>query len=235
VPPPFVRITALSSNTTPYGETLQPKAQLVVSIVPTDQSHSYAQDFSWLHPSYTTAAETQIRNIIHSSHPDVAFIGFVRPGVGAIPPIAEQQAMWWTALLLGRMPLPTSTPHYHLLASKGARIQYGVDYSAYMSTLARDFQGAPGLIQLYRRHGLRVLLAYCFGASFVTFYRLLGPFEFSDAPRIATTELAETILRRGIIGNFMFGVLPMVFYGVVNAVAYLLDICRLLPEETSIE
>jgi dimethylaniline monooxygenase (N-oxide forming) len=157
----------------------------------------------------------------------------VRPGVGAIPPIAEQQAMWWTALLLGHMRIPTSAPHYHLLASEGARIRYGVDYSAYMSTLARDFGGAPDLLQLYRRHGLRVLLVYCFGASFVTFYRLLGPFKSSDAPRIATTELAETILRRGIIGNYLFAVLPMIFYGILNAMAYLLDICTFIPEEES--
>ncbi|KAJ9642534.1 hypothetical protein H2199_004915 [Coniosporium tulheliwenetii] len=194
----------------------------------------YKQVFPWLHSSYPTAAETNIRNIIHSSHPDVAFIGFVRPGVGAIPPIAEQQAMWWTTLLLGRMRIPTSPPHYHLLASKGSRIQYGVDYSAYMSTLARDFGGAPGFIQLYRRHSLRVLLVYCFGASFVTFYRLVGPFESSDAPKIAMTELAETILRRGIIGNLLFGVVPMVFYGVLNAVAYLLDLCGFIPEEKSV-
>ncbi|TKA64504.1 hypothetical protein B0A49_11638, partial [Cryomyces minteri] len=137
----------------------------------------YRQAFKWLHPSYPTADQTNVRNIIHSSYPDIAFIGFVRPGVGAIPPIAEQQAMWWTALLLGHMPsLPTSPPHYHLLATSSSRIQYGVDHSAYMSTLARDFGGAPGLLQLWRAHGWEVLLVYCFGASFVTLYRLVGPF-----------------------------------------------------------
>ncbi|KAK4998303.1 hypothetical protein LTR66_002449 [Elasticomyces elasticus] len=194
----------------------------------------YKQAFSWLDPYYSTAAETNIRNIIHSSHPDIAFIGFVRPGVSAIPPIAEQQAMWWTALLLGRMSIPTSPPHYHLLASKGSRIQYGVDHSAYMSTLARDFGGAPGILQLYRRHGLRVLLVYCFGASFVTFYRLVGPFESADAPKIATTELAETIMRRGVVGNLLFGVVPMVFYGILNAIAYFLDFWGLISPEKSV-
>lgn len=48
------------------------------------------------------------------------------------------------------------------------------------------------------------------------------------------TELAETILRRGIIGNLLFGVVPMVFYGVLNAVAYLLDLCGFIPEEKSV-
>lgn len=142
--------------------------------------------------------------------------------------------MWWTALITERMPLPTSPPHYHLLAAKGSRIQYGVDHSAYMSTLARDFGGAPGLWELYQRHGLRVLLTYCFGASFVTFYRLVGPFESPVAPEIARTELAETIMRRGVVGNILFGVVPMLFYGVVNAVAYLLDLCGLIPAEEEV-
>lgn len=129
------------------------------------------------------------------------------------------------------MQMPTDPPHYHLLAAKGSRIQYGVDHSAYMSTLAKDFGGAPGLLELYRRHGLRILLTYCFGASFVTFYRLVGPFESPVAPEVTRTELAETIMRRGIIGNIMFGLIPMMFYGVINAVAFLLDRCGLIPEE----
>ncbi|KAF2493291.1 dimethylaniline monooxygenase [Lophium mytilinum] len=194
----------------------------------------YKQDFAWLDPSYPTASSANIRNIVNASHPSIAYIGFVRPGVGAIPPIAEQQAMWWTALILNRMALPTDPPHYHLLASKGSRIQYGVDHSAYMSTLAKDFGGAPGLLTLYLRHGWRVLLTYCFGASFVTFYRLVGPFESPEAPHIAVTELAETILRRGKIGNLLFGVIPMLFYGLLNAIAYVLDFIGLLPEEKSV-
>ena len=31
--------------------------------------------------------------------PTLGFIGFARPNVGAIPPIAELQAMWWCARL----------------------------------------------------------------------------------------------------------------------------------------
>jgi dimethylaniline monooxygenase (N-oxide forming) len=165
----------------------------------------YKQSFSYLDPSYKTASDATVRNIVAPEEPSVAFIGFVRPGVGAIPPIAEQQAMWWTALITGRMSAPTDPPHYHLLAPSTARIRYGVDHSAYMSTLARDFGGAPGLMELWRVHGLKVLLIYCFGASFVTFYRLTGPFKSEAAPGIARTELAETIMRRGLLGNLFFG------------------------------
>ena len=54
----------------------------------------YRQDFSWLGSGIPVANEANVRNIIKAGRPDVGFIGFVRPGVGAIPPIAEQQALW---------------------------------------------------------------------------------------------------------------------------------------------
>lgn len=139
--------------------------------------------------------------------------------------------MWWTSLILNRMAIPKDPPHYHLLAAKNSRIRYGVDHSAYMSTLAKDFGGAPGLFELWHRHGWRVLLTYCFGASFVTFYRLIGPYESPVAPKITSTELAETILRRGILGNIFFGLIPMVFYGIINTLAFVLDKCGLIGKE----
>lgn len=194
----------------------------------------YTQTFSWLDQAYPTAADATVRNIISPEHPDVAFIGFVRPGVGAIPPIAEQQSLWWTALITGKMQIPTDPPHYHLLAKKTSRIQYGVDHSAYMSTLAKDFGGAPGLFELWKVHGWKVLFTYAFGASFVTFYRLLGPFKSDVAPDIAKTELAETITRRGVLGNIFFGVIPMIFYGFINSVALALEILGLIPDEKSV-
>jgi dimethylaniline monooxygenase (N-oxide forming) len=187
----------------------------------------YKQSFYFLNPSYPTASDATIRNIVSPKDPSMSFIGFVRPGVGAIPPIAEQQAMWWTALITNQMPMPTDPPHYHLLTKETSRIQYGIDHSAYMSTLAKDFGGAPGLRELYmvrnfhvrtpcetninfvlniKVHGMKILLVYCFGASFVTFYRLIGPFKSELAANITKTELAETIMRRGILGNLFFGV-----------------------------
>lgn len=191
----------------------------------------YRQDFSWLGPGLPGADEANVRNIIKAGRPDVGFIGFVRPGVGAIPPIAEQQAMWWTALILEKMPEPRNAGHYKLLIKDNARIEYGVDYSTYMSVLAKDFGGAPSLQELWRKHGFKLLLVYCFGASFVSFYRLTGPFASSKAPEVAKTELLDTIMRRGITGNFFFGVIPMVFYGILNGLACILERLHLLAEE----
>lgn len=193
----------------------------------------YKQDFEWLHNSYPRAGQANVRNIVKSDRPDIAFIGFVRPGVGAIPPIAEQQAMWWVALITNQMAMPTTAGHYRLLTKNNARIEYGVDYSTYMSVLALDFGGAPSIVDLWSIHGLRILFAYCFGASFVSFYRLTGPFASAYAAQVASTELLDTIRRRGIIGNFFFGVVPMLFYGTLNAIAFLLEKLGVLSAEVS--
>jgi dimethylaniline monooxygenase (N-oxide forming) len=209
----------------------------------------YTQSFEWLQPSYPTPSTASCRNIVDPSQPTISFIGFVRPGVGAIPPIAEQQAMWWTAYLLGKMPrLPSSEPHYHLLAPTNARIQYGVDHSAYMSTLAKDMRASPGLLALWSEYGWEVMLVYCFGAAFTSFYRLTGPFKDPAMKGIVQGELKETVMRRGLVGNFFFGLVPMVsvtpffrwkalfltietrqaFYGSINLTAYLLELIGLL-------
>ncbi len=180
----------------------------------------YTPSFAFLSPGYPLASEANLRNIIRSDMPDVAFIGFVRPGVGAIPPISEMQAMWWTALLQGKMQKPSSKQHYRLLQS--GRIDYGVDHSAYISTLGKDIGSAPGLWELCAEYGPRVLLAYCFGAAFVPFYRMIGPFRQPQVADVVTGELTDIIKRRGYTGNLMMGVIPMIFYGIVNLMAFMI-------------
>jgi dimethylaniline monooxygenase (N-oxide forming) len=122
----------------------------------------YTQDFTIFDrgDNYPTSADTDLRNIAKSGDETVGFIGFVRPGVGAIPPISEMQAFFWISLLKGDVKQPLSLPHYHLLVKENARIKYGVDHSSYMSTLAKDIGAAPGLWELWRGYGTHVLLCY---------------------------------------------------------------------------
>lgn len=63
-----------------------------------------------------------------------------------------------------------------------------------------------------------------FGAAFTTFYRLTGPFKSVDAPEIIKTEIWDTITRRGLLGNLLMGLIPMVFYLTLNSIAYGLDL-----------
>ncbi|KAN0063764.1 hypothetical protein ACQY0O_003814 [Thecaphora frezii] len=183
----------------------------------------YKQDFAFLSDDYPVPATVRCRDVFDPSDPSVAFIGFVRPGVGAIPPIAEMQAQLWTLVLRNKVAPPTSTPHYYLLVKESARIKYGVDYSSYVSQLARDMGTAPGLRQLLWEYGLKVTLIYCFCAAFPTLYRLVGPYRHPDAKRIVETEIYDTIKRRGLMGNLMMGLIPMMFYAVINLAAYALE------------
>lgn len=80
--------------------------------------------------------------------------------LGAIPPIAEMQCMFWISLLKGQVKKPLSPPHYHLLVKDQARIKYGVDHSTYMSTLARDIGASPGLWELWYEYGTKILVCY---------------------------------------------------------------------------
>ncbi|KAL1661710.1 hypothetical protein GGF50DRAFT_60535 [Schizophyllum commune] len=182
----------------------------------------YRQEFKFFDKAggYVTAGEADVRNVVKEGDQSVAFIGFVRPGVGAIPPIAEMQVFFWIALIKGQVRKPLPPPHYHLLVKDTARIKYGVDHSTYMSTLAKDIGAAPGLWGIWREYGTHVLVCYCFGAAFTSFYRLVGPYKSATAPAVIKTEIWDTITRRGLLGNFFMGLIPMVFYLTINAAAF---------------
>lgn len=88
----------------------------------------YTQEMNWLGPDYPKPIDADVRGVIKRDDPTVGFIGFMRPGIGAIPAVSEQQAMLWTLLLLKKIGVPTSPSHYHLLFDTSARIKYGVDF-----------------------------------------------------------------------------------------------------------
>jgi dimethylaniline monooxygenase (N-oxide forming) len=74
--------------------------------------------------------------------------------------MAEMQIQLFLLLTTRSIPLPTTPENYHLLHAKGSRIQYGVDYSTYQATLARDMGAAPGLRELWWEYGWFVVLVY---------------------------------------------------------------------------
>jgi dimethylaniline monooxygenase (N-oxide forming) len=60
----------------------------------------YDTKFPFLDNSFPTLADTDVRCIYKHDRVDVGFIGFVRPSIGAIPPLAEMQAQFWVLRLL---------------------------------------------------------------------------------------------------------------------------------------
>ena len=43
------------------------------------------------------------------------------------------------------------------------------------------------------------------------------------APAVIKTELWDTITRRGILGNLLMGLIPMLFYGWLNLLAFFME------------
>ncbi len=51
----------------------------------------------------------------------------------------------------------------------------------------------------------------------------VGPYRHPDARRIVETEIYDTIQRRGVVGNLMMGLIPMVFYAWINLAALVME------------
>ncbi|KAI1390531.1 FAD/NAD(P)-binding domain-containing protein [Hypoxylon trugodes] len=98
-----------------------------------------------------------VRSIWPRDEPTLGFVGFVRPNLGAIPPLAEFQAQLWVLNLLapgrvgGGAPLRLEDEgHYKLKVKSNARIRYGVDHESYAYQLAMDMGAAPSFGDIMR-------------------------------------------------------------------------------------
>lgn len=125
----------------------------------------------------------------------LAFVGFVRPSLGAIPPLSEMQARWYARVLSGRASLPSSermaTEARADLEARRAyharvfdRMPYLVDFAAYLDELAEQVGCKPRLSELLR-HPTLLYKVHTSAFSGVQ-YRLRGPHA---APRLAAAIL----------------------------------------------
>lgn len=169
----------------------------------------YRQSFPFLdqtsNPPYATPDTADVRRIWKGSDPSVGFIGFVRPSLGAIPPLSEMQAQLWIAHLLARHRIPRALHpedewHYRLRSVPGARVEYGVDHESYVYQLALDMNAAPGFTDVVGFRSLKLLLVWGLGANLNTKFRLCGPWQWDGAPALLTSpEFWTTITRRPIV------------------------------------
>ncbi|OCL07498.1 hypothetical protein AOQ84DRAFT_398435 [Glonium stellatum] len=168
--------------------------------------------------------DVDIRRIWKNGDETVAFIGFVRPSFGAIPPLSEFQAQLWALSLLKR--LPRTLHHedsYRLGVSPSKRIQYGVDHESYAYQLALDTGSAPSLWEVIQR-GWKITLVWALGANFNTKFRLEGPWKWDGADEVMKRGLWETISRRGgVFGHItLLGILMLVF-GTLSALCFIIS------------
>lgn len=182
----------------------------------------YQQSFPFLdqqsNPPYATPDTADVRRIWKRSDPSVGFIGFVRPSLGAIPPLSEMQAQLWIVHLLARhrIPRPLHSEdewHYSLRSVPGARLPHGVgvDQESYAYQLALDMNAAPGFVDVVGFRSLKLLLVWGLGANFNTKFRLCGPWRWDGAPVVLSSdEIWATITRRPILFGKCCGALRRV-------------------------
>jgi dimethylaniline monooxygenase (N-oxide forming) len=159
----------------------------------------YSQSFPFLDNSYPVPLQADRRGIYKSSDPSVGFIGFVRPGMGAIPALSELQAQHWTLSLLD---LICSTPprdiDYKLHMHPGRREyeSYGVDHDAYAYQLALDMGSAPSFTQV-AGFGFKTAFTWAMGPNFNTKFRLIGPWKWEGANEVMRGELWGVVKESG--------------------------------------
>lgn len=125
----------------------------------------------------------------------LAFVGFLRPPIGAIPPLAEMQARWFARICSGGVGLPEAAGMRAIVdREKRARDAYFrqvydrlpnlVDFSTYLDDIATLIGCKPRLTDLARHP--RLLYKVYTAAFSGTQYRLRGPH--------AQPELARRVL-----------------------------------------
>ena len=115
----------------------------------------------------------------------LAFIGFVRPGFGAIAPLAELQARWFALVLSGLRTLPEKEEmaalidawtkrRLHQFRAVGDRLAHLVDFTAFCDELAAQVGCKPGREAL-RQESRALRLRFYAGPFVAAQYRLIGP------------------------------------------------------------
>lgn len=215
----------------------------------------YTHEFSFLEEGKRNSCDydgNMVRDIWSRDDPSIGFIGFVRPNLGAIPPLAEFQAQLWVLNLLtperviGAPLLPRDEPHYRLVSKKHARVRYGVDHESYAYQLALDMGSAPSLGDILRigygaeakedrssRSCLwRLPFTWALSANFNTKFRLCGPWRWDGAREVMNTELWDTVSRREIFfGHFTLSIVPMLIFGPMSLLVFIYASLYSLLEE----
>ncbi|RYP08521.1 hypothetical protein DL764_001852 [Monosporascus ibericus] len=188
----------------------------------------YKQTLPFLNGS---PSDADVRGIWRQDDPTIGFIGFMRPNLGAIPPLAEMQAQLWVLHLLAPElvgPLfPEEERHYRLVSKKNARIRYGVDHESYAYQLALDMNAAPSFWSMVHMclegSGWRLPLTWALGANFTAKFRLRGPWKWDGAADLMTGELWDTVARRELFfGHFTLSILPMFIFGLLSLAVFLI-------------
>ena len=196
----------------------------------------YQVRFPFLHKSYPTLGEADVRSVYSSTNVDIGYVGFVRPSIGAIPPIAELQAQFWVLRLLqhhlpAQVPRsrdPNAVKQYELdwkLHPRGGYDMFatkrGVDHESYAYQLALDMGSAP-TISFVASTGWKILFTWAMGSNFNPKFRLVGPWKWEEgAKHIMSTELFDVVKRSGgYVFIVTYTIVPFILFGFISILLY---------------
>ncbi|CAF1462800.1 unnamed protein product [Adineta ricciae] len=139
---------------------------------------------------YFTEAKISHNLYKHCFHPDlgdeVAWIGFARPALGAIPPLMELQARWFALLCSKKLTLPSKAEmnekickyvkylEWQLTPYRVNRLTNLTDYLIYSDDLARTIGCRPNFTRIFFSEPKLWMKLMC-GPLLNAQYRLIGP------------------------------------------------------------
>ncbi|KAK4639942.1 LOW QUALITY PROTEIN: hypothetical protein QC761_700450 [Podospora bellae-mahoneyi] len=169
----------------------------------------YKQTFPFLDRDHYPTAE-------EANRPNSEIHGFLRPSLGAIPPLAEMQAQLWILSIMvpERVPelRPEDEPHYR------ARIA-GSDMVTIMRAISSiGYNSAVGFAEIvkrsWERREWRLAIAWALGVNVNPKFRSRGPWRCDGPERLLETEVWETMCRRRwFFDHFLLSFLPMAIFG----------------------
>ncbi|KAL6411474.1 putative flavin-containing monooxygenase [Ilyonectria robusta] len=172
----------------------------------------YIRAFPFLDIDYPDVVHANVRGVYKKDEVSLGFIGFIRPSIGAIPPLAELQAQFWVLRLLQEQ-FPNEVPttldpnaivpydlDYEIHAREGYdffNTKRAVDHESYAYQLALDMGAAPAITHVMKK-GWKVFYTWAMGSNFNTKFRMVGPWKWeSGAERIMRNELFNVVKRSG--------------------------------------
>lgn len=188
------------------------------------------------------------KKIFHPDLPNIGFVGFARPNIGAMPPVTELQARYFAGIASGRLSLPDPSKMQQTIQADAEttaklkplvcdRVTGIVSFVPYMYDLAGLIGCRPVLKHLLARPV--VLWSVLFGTVASTHFRIAGPhanpamldvIEQEGLHLRKLTTLSEWLLF--ILLQLIWGGTALIGYPVFKAMSYLSRLKAWKPELT---
>jgi len=152
-----------------------------------------------------------LRTFVPEVGAGLAFVGFLRPALGAIPPLAELQARWFARLLSGAAELPSPSEmqaeiegarefrRRHFRAHR-ERLEELVDFTSVCDALARQIGCLPTR-QALAGESRRFRRRFFAGPFVAAQYRLRGPHARPELARRTIESLPLALPPPRFVGN----------------------------------